>query len=208
MDEMRVLRADDPGRAELEAAGWTLAGESWGARLTVAAPPRLLEARAAVEAARAAGFEVRELREVEADAVNELEAATQADYPYTPATAREHLDLDAARTLFAGDGRVFGAFDDGLLVAVTAIERRGGHAETDFTSVRSTHRRRGLAVAVKALSIVTLADEGVRTFGTGGAQANAGSIRMNEALGYEIHERWVSLRRAAAGGGSTEPAGI
>jgi hypothetical protein len=59
--------------------------------------------------------------------------------------------------------------------------------------VDAAHRRRGLAVAVKAASILALADDGVRVFGTGGAAVNAGSIRMNEHLGYVIEERWFSL---------------
>ena len=61
------------------------------------------------------------------------------------------------------------------------------------TSVDPSYRRLGLAVAVKAASIKALAADGIRNFGTGGAQSNAGSIRMNEHLGYVIEERWLSL---------------
>lgn len=49
-------------------------------------------------------------------------------------------------------------------------------------------------MAVKAASIMALADDGVRVFGKGGAQVNAGSVRMNENLGYAIEERWLSLK--------------
>ena len=70
------------------------------------------------------------------------------------------------------------------------IDPRG---ETEFTSVDPAHRRKGLAVAVKAASIIALAADDVRIFGTGGAEANSGSIRMNEHLGYSIEERWLSL---------------
>ena len=78
-------------------------------------------------------------------------------------------------------------------MAVSVISLTAERAETEFTSVHSSYRRRGLAVAVKSASITAFADDGVRIFGTGGAQVNAGSIRMNEHLGYAIEERWLSL---------------
>ena len=79
-------------------------------------------------------------------------------------------------------------------MAVSVISLTAARGETEFTSVHPAYRRRGLAVAVKAASITALAEDGVRIFGTGGAQVNTGSIRMNEHLGYAIEERWLSLR--------------
>ena len=75
----------------------------------------------------------------------------------------------------------------------SAISLTTERSETECTSVHRSCRLSGLAFAVKAASVTALANDGVRIFGTGGAQINAGSIRMNEHLGYAIEERWLSL---------------
>lgn len=210
-----TMLSTDPRRSELEAAGWRLAGESWGARLRLPDPPDLspILGRAA-----AAGFDVMELDATWIPRIVDLERLTHADYPDTPATRqpqrseRDVDDLYRAGTRFFGaangsgsDGRVADdpvaddpvvsdrPHGDRALVALTAVTPHGEYAETEFTSVDPIYRRRGLARAVKSASIVTLAGEGVRTFGTGGAQVNAASIGMNESLGYVIEERWVTL---------------
>ncbi len=53
---------------------------------------------------------------------------------------------------------------------MTAVLGGSERVETEFTSVAVDHRRRGLATAVKAASVLALADEGHRLFGTGGAR--------------------------------------
>ncbi|MDY7528886.1 MULTISPECIES: hypothetical protein [unclassified Cryobacterium] len=95
--------------------------------------------------------------------------------------------------LWKSGHRFFGASKAGQLVAVSLIGATLVRAETEFPSDDPSFRRIGLAVAVNAASINALAADGIRIFGTGGAQSNAGSIRMNEHLGYVIEERWLSL---------------
>jgi GNAT superfamily N-acetyltransferase len=185
-----VVRADDPRCAVLEAAGYTVVGESWGARLRDPDPARLDQA-----VRRAAGVVVRELDAAYAEALHALEEANNADYPYTPATERIVGTLETVRELWT-KGRVFGALDGDRLVGATTISLKGVGAqqlgETGFTSVLAGYRRRGIGQAVKAQSILALYAEGVRVFGTGGAALNAGSIGANEALGYVLEERWRS----------------
>jgi hypothetical protein len=200
--DIEIVRVDDPRVPELVAKGYVVVGESWGARLRLGEPPDLSRAHAAahaaVRAAEATGFVIRELDPSWAAAVTRLESANHADYPVTPATTHPRLSEHDLLSLWASECRVFGAIADGRLVAVTVIRRRDdGRGETEFTSVDAAFRRRGLAVAVKAASIIALADDGVRVFATGGAAVNAGSIRMNEALGYVIEERWLSLEPPA-----------
>lgn len=168
-------------------------GESWGARLRLSDPPDLAVLTAAVVAAMEQGFLIQELDASWAPQVTALEALNHADYPYTPATAVPQRAEPDVLELWGSGYRLFGAIDDGQLVAVSVISLTTARAETEFTSVHRSFRRQGLAVAVKAASITALADQGVRIFGTGGAQVNAGSIRMNEHLGYAIEERWLSL---------------
>lgn len=145
-----------------------------------------------VRAHREQGWEVEELTAADASEVAALESVTLPDYPQTPATYREALSEIGATGLFA-DGRVFGIRRDGQLVAVTATGPEGDLIETHFTSVHPAHRRQGLATVVKAASILANAEAGHIRFGTGGAGTNAGSIGMNEKVGYEITQTWHTL---------------
>ncbi|GAA1537618.1 hypothetical protein [Kribbella lupini] len=181
-----VVRADDPRCAVLEAAGYTVVGESWGARLHDPDPVKLEQV-----VRRATGVVVHELGPSYAEALHALEQANEADYPYTPATQRTVGSLETIRELWT-TGRVFGALDGDRLVAATTISLIGTRGETGFTSVLAGYRRRGIGQAVKALSILTLYAEGVRLFGTGGAALNDASLGANLALGYVVEERWRS----------------
>ncbi|HEY0374992.1 MAG TPA: acetyltransferase [Amnibacterium sp.] len=187
-----VLRADDPHVPSLLTDGWRIVGESWGARLRLGEPPDLAPFERLVRHARTTA-EVRELRPAEAAAVAALEAATHADFPVTPATPHRLRDAAATAALLRAGFRAFGALREGRLVAVTIVRAEGESAETDVTAVARDARRQGLAAGVKAASVLVLAAEGVRTFGTGGAAVNAGSLAMNRALGYTVEERWLSL---------------
>lgn len=195
------VRSDDPQRDELLLQGWTVVGESWGARLRLGArgtPERATaEARlhAAVTAAERLGYRIVELGPDDAAAIAALDATNEADYPSTPSTAHVAPREDEVRDLFASKGvRFFGARAAREVVAVTGIYRRPDRAETEFTSVRADHRGRGLASAVKAASVLAMAAEGVDVFGTGGAAANAGSLAVNRGLGYAIEEHWFDLQ--------------
>jgi len=185
-----VLREDDPLAVELLAQGWTVAHRSWGARLREVEPDRL---RALVAAAGGSSV-VAEVGPEADPGIAALEAAVREDYPGGPATAPAAHDLAALAALRADGTRFFAALADGAVVAVTAIRREDDErAETDFTSVARDHRRRGLAEAVKAASVLALAAEGARVFGTGGADENAASLAMNARLGYAVTERWLTL---------------
>jgi hypothetical protein len=188
----KVLRVDDPDVRSLLTGGWRVVGESWGARLRLGEPPDLAPFERPV---RRAGriAEVRELRAAEAAAIATLEADTHADFPVTPATPHRLRDAAATAALLRAGFRAFGALREGRLLAVTIVRAEGESAETDVTAVARDARRQGLAAGVKAVSVLALAAEGVRTFGTGGAAVNAGSLAMNRALGYIVEERWLSL---------------
>jgi GNAT superfamily N-acetyltransferase len=192
--DVQVVREDDPRCAELEAAGYRVVGESWGARLRLSEPPDLSVMREAVARAQALGIAVRELSPDFSDELFSLEYQNHADYPFTPATAQKLRDADAIRGLWDGY-RIFGALDGALLVAATVISQATDRGETQFTSVLSAYRGKGLGKAVKAASILALAEDGVRLFGTGGAAVNEASLGANRTLGYTIEERWRSYQR-------------
>ena len=186
--EPLVLRDDDPRVPGLLGDGWRVRHRSWGARL---ADPdvELLEAISAV-----AGYRIGESDADSDPAVALLESGVREDYPGGPATAPAVHDVDALTELRAARTRFFAAFHpaDGV-VAVTAIRRDHERAETDFTSVARPHRRRGLAEAVKAASVLALLGDGAVLFGTGGAEENVASLAMNARLGYVVTERWWTL---------------
>ncbi|RIX30561.1 GNAT family N-acetyltransferase [Amnibacterium setariae] len=190
MTEPAVLREDDSRASALLEQGWRVAHRSWGARLR-AVDTALLSGL--VAAAEGAGLRVAEAGP-DADAgIAALEAAVRDDYPGGPATAPALHDAAALAALRARGTRFFIARDGDEVVAITAIHRDGEHAETDFTAVARSHRRRGLAEAVKAASVLALAAEGAQVFGTGGADENAASLAMNARLGYAVTERWLTL---------------
>lgn len=192
LEGARVLLSTDPECRELEARGWRVLAESWGARLRPSEEdlPRLTHL---VTRARAHGYVVRELGPADATAVADLDIATRADYPQAgPATA--HAPVGEAQAAAAlAEGRVFGAVDAaGDLVAVSVTRGEGDRVETDFTAVHPEHRRAGLGTAVKAASVLAWWQEGARVFGTGGSHTNPASLAINRAVGYTVTERWLT----------------
>lgn len=193
-DDTLVLRDDDPRAGELLAAGHVIVATSWGARLHVESPDAAARRMRMLLAAVGDGYRTAELDASWDEGIAGLEARTHADYPVTPATANPLRDAAAIGSLRAEGMRFFGAVIGEELVAVTAIRSLATRAETEFTSVAPAHRRRGLAAAVKAASVLAMLADGRRSFGTGGAQVNAASLAMNARLGYEVTERWLALR--------------
>lgn len=194
MPDVTVLRSDEPEVPGLLSAGWGVVAESWGARLAVT-DAVLATCRAAVADAHRAGMEVRALGGADAVAIVALDDEERADYPSTAATSHDVPNVASLRVaLDSGERWAYGALTaDGGLDAVTVLYPRDGRVETDFTVVRSSARRRGLAKAVKAAAVLDLAARGHRLFGTGGAGVNAASRRANESLGYVVTERWLHL---------------
>jgi GNAT superfamily N-acetyltransferase len=184
--EYEIVQEGDPRCAELEAAGYRVVAESWAVRLFE--PDReLLES--AVRRVTAGGLTLRELGPESAAELHALEKRNEADYPDTPATHRVVGDLAKVAGLWP-EHRVFGAFDGNRLVGATVIREKDGFGDTAFTSVLATHRRRGVAQAVKAASILAFLDIGITRFSTGGAAANQASLQANQSLGYQLTEHW------------------
>jgi GNAT superfamily N-acetyltransferase len=192
MGEMIVLPAQSPRRAELEAQGWTVAARSFGAQLD----SDHIDRQRLSELVAAAGESVRELGATDVDAVLELDAATIEDYPGSVATRHEPLDRRGATP--SASRRAFGAFvRDSDLVSMTFVDIDGPDAETAVTVVHRAWRGRGLGVAVKAASVLALAEDGVRRFRTGGSAENTAILRANDALGYVCDEEWITLEPSA-----------
>lgn len=190
------MRADGPEVEGLKAAGWRIVARSFGAQLDLeqvdrAALDALVNAAASTADDR---LRIRELGPDDVESVLALDLATTDDYPGGVATQHEPLDRVAATPSSAR--RAFGAVEDGWrVVAMTFVEVDAavGAAETDFTVVDAARRRRGLAMAVKAASVLALAADGVARLRTGGSADNEAIIRVGEALGYVRDEEWITL---------------
>jgi len=195
MRDMRILPANDPEVPRVEASGYVLVGESWGARLRLSDPPDLSAIVPAVTRAEASGIAIRELAEEYAEAVYQLELANHADYPVTPATTQPFPEREVIRQFWTSGKRVFGAIDGDFLVAVTVGQTENGVGDNDFASVLKEYRGRGVGAAVAAASIIALARDGIRVFTAGGAAANAASLGLAASMGFVVEEQWRSYER-------------
>jgi len=90
----------------------------------------------------------------------------------------------------------FVALDDGDVVGFAALMERGpGLLEHGLTATRRTHRRRGIATALKRTEIAWAAEHGYRELITFTQDRNKGMQAINLALGFRPEPPWISMRR-------------
>jgi mycothiol synthase len=91
----------------------------------------------------------------------------------------------------------FAALDDGELVGFAALVQRDapGLLEHGLTATRRTHRRRGIATALKRTQIAWAAANGYRELITFTQDGNEAMQSINLALGYEPQPTWIRVRR-------------
>jgi GNAT superfamily N-acetyltransferase len=194
---LAVVREDQSACRRLEAAGFKLTWQSWAAHLHLDGPVADSVYR---EIPAETAHPVREVAPTDHEAAFRLYDATYADFPRTPATTPAEHSAESFHALLE-HSRAFAVIDNATCLALTVMTVDGDVAETEFTVVAAAHRRTGLAKLVKATAIRALATEGVRTFGTGGAAANEGSLRMNLSLGYVLDPKWRTYEYAIQRGG-------
>ncbi|QYH36804.1 GNAT family N-acetyltransferase [Salinibacterium sp. M195] len=195
MDDVVIVREDDPRCSALEANGYRIVGRSWGARLRLAEKPDLRRLEQVVTKVQATGIVVQELDASFANALFDLELANNADYPFTPATHQPLPVMSEVEGLWLHGQRVFGALDDGRLVGAVVGKVNDGVGDNDFASVLADYRGTGVGAAVAAASIIAFANDGVRTFAAGGAGANDASLGLVRSMGFTVEEQWRSYER-------------
>ena len=196
MNDVQIIRVEDPRCVAFEADGYVIVGESWGARLRLTEPPELMKIRQAVTRAEQSGITVQELPVEYADALYDLELANNADYPYMPATFQAPPERDAIRGLWHSGKRIFGALDGGVLVAAAVGQIVDGVGDIDFASVLKSHRGRGLGAAVAALSILTFAAEGSECFPLGELQSMPPVSALCSRWGFTSKNDGGAIREA------------
>lgn len=192
--ESLILRDNDPRCADLESRGYTVVGESWGARLRLSTQTNLDSYRNAVEIALQNGITVRELGPEFASALLELEIINNADYPFTPATSHAIPTLESIRELWKVENKIFGAFAHESLVGAISTSRTGEVVELDFASVLSEYRGKRIGKALAATAILDWVEQAVQVFATGGAAVNEASLGTVRSLGFNVEERWRSYQ--------------
>jgi mycothiol synthase len=89
------------------------------------------------------------------------------------------------------------ALDGDDVVGYAALYRFGDRLENGLTAVKKSHRRRGLALALKRAEIAWAAEHGYRELITGMVEANAAMRAVNERLGYRPLPAWIVVEGAA-----------
>jgi GNAT superfamily N-acetyltransferase len=91
----------------------------------------------------------------------------------------------------------FAAMEDGEMVGFAGlIDREApGLLEHGLTATRRTHRRRGIATALKQTQIAWAAANGYRELITFTQDRNEGMQAINLALGFVPQPAWISMRR-------------
>ena len=189
-----ILRDTDPRCADLEAKGYVLVGESWGARLLLEPGQDLGAYTRAVNLALGKRVDIQELNIEFVDELLALELINNADYPFTPATLRALPTEESIRALWCPENLVFGALFEGVLIGAISTSGSDELVELDFASILSEHRGKGIGKALAAAAILEWVERGNRAFGTGGAMANAASLGTVGSLGFSIEERWRSYQ--------------
>ena len=91
----------------------------------------------------------------------------------------------------------FAAMEDREMVGFAGLIGRDapGLLEHGLTATRRTHRRRGIATALKQLEIAWAAAHGYRELITFTQDRNEGMQAINLALGFVAQPAWISMRR-------------
>ena len=193
--EIEIVNTLDPKCRELEALGYVIIGQSWGAHLRLNDPVDLGLYSEKISGLQTSGYRIESLSLGLANQVLELEVVNNPDYPYTPATAHAMPSLGSTKGLWKPGNWVFGAFKDGLLVGVVTPSKGTKEVNIDFGSVKKEHRGLGVGSAIASLAISTFANLGERLFSTGGAAVNKASLATVRSLGFVVDEQWRSYRR-------------
>lgn len=132
-----------------------------------------------------------------------LEADITGDVPHPDGHPIVLPGYDEWRTMlsafpgFRPDGYRLAVAPDGTLAGVSMVwpGQSGGVAETGFTGVRRSWRRRGVAIALKADAAEWARSIGATALRTENAEENAGMRAINAALGFAEIPPVLTLRK-------------
>jgi len=154
---------------------------------------------------RAQGIEIKTFRQLEGEPerdrqVYDMEWVLLEDVPDSADLTqvpydRWHQDIIES-SLFLQEG-YFVAIDGGEYVGMSNLwESRASEAlNTGLTGVARSHRRRGIATALKVRAIAYARAHGPPVIKTGNEVNNRAMLSINERLGFVQRTDWITLRK-------------
>jgi mycothiol synthase len=142
------------------------------------------------------GIEIAELAPEHQPGAYEIWIEGVSDIPSTEPA--EVMPYDRWLTETLAKELVLVALDGETVVGFAALEdrdREAGLAGNDLTTVRRSHRRRGIAEALKRAQLARARELGYRTVVTGQDERNVAMQRLNEKLGYRPLPATIMVRR-------------
>ena len=115
--------------------------------------------------------------------------------PYSVPSLERWLEEDVSGPGVIAEA-TFVAVEDGRVVGFAGLLRREADprlAEHGFTAVARSHRRRGIATALKQVQIAWAARNGFRELMTFTQEGNVGMQAVNARLGYEPRPAWIRV---------------
>lgn len=113
--------------------------------------------------------------------------------PYTPLTFQSFTQLILNNPNRPHSG-FFVAIKDGHYIGTSSfLFQENGHITNKLTGVLQTHRRMGVALALKAFGIEYAKDLEIKRINTINISGNEGMIRTNRKIGYQTTQTLVSL---------------
>jgi GNAT superfamily N-acetyltransferase len=204
-----AVREDRPAAMHFATKrGYVEAMREWESRLDVAAfdpaPFRERQERVATS-----GIRICTVAELASDPdrdrkLYEMEAALEADVPstdvHTPRPFEEWVQRTFENPSFIPEAWII-AVDGDEYVGCTALSRMeaGNRLETGLTGVLRSHRRRGIALALKLRAIEYARSVGAPEINTWNATTNEGMLSINVALGFARQPAWIEYEKSLRG---------
>jgi RimJ/RimL family protein N-acetyltransferase len=134
---------------------------------------------------------LRGTHEVAAECIPEMALPQHAEVrPFDEWVAEERRNSPVAFVALDGDEVVGYA----RLYSIPALPHR---LENGLTAVRRSHRRRGIATALKRAQIAWAATNGYRELVTSSVEGNEAMRAVNERLGYKPLPAWIVVQGPA-----------
>lgn len=155
-----------------------------------------------IEAVEATGFQLKSLKELEADPLHRLKyydlwLEARLDVPRPDALSEVGFE-DYCKWVFESQYYLpeghFVAIDPttGQYVALSTLWKTDGdYLQTGLTGTRRAYRRKGLALALKLKGLQLAQTMGIREIRTGNESNNRAMLSINEALGFVKQPIWM-----------------